>query len=351
MTVSKENKESKNQTKSQFGATISPKIASKMQKKRDINEITNNIIEEKKQCFRSFFFQGYSDYDIFVRAWDNVSKAKAVILITHGMVEHGLRYDDFAKFLNSRGYIVVAPDIRAHGKTAGAPDQIGRYQGDLFGDIVRDNMKLADTLKNYYKLPLVVFGHSYGSFITQEFIQNYQKHSAVILIGSASFKGRLDAKMGKVIADITALFKGKDAKANMIYNMTFGKYGKGKEDGNWLTHDNEIFKKYCDDPYCGLVCSAQFYRSFFKHLAKLHAKEAVSQIDTQKPILITSGQDDPVAGKGHKMLDKLFKLYKVAGVKDVTYKLWANGYHEILNETFRQDIYEYIADWLDKRFK
>lgn len=318
-------------------------------KPRAFDGLNKSEIAEKKYTFRSFFFKGFDDYQIYVRTWDNISAIKGVILLAHGMVEHGLRYDDFARFLNGRGYVLVVPDCRGHGRTAGAPDKVSIYSGDLFADIVRDNTKLADTLIATYKAPLVVMGHSFGSFITQSIIQNYHKHSAVIIMGSGYFKGKIDAHAGKFIANVTKAFCGKDAKAKLIYKITFGAYGKGKKDQNWLTHDEEKFKEYVLDPYCGAICSAQFYHSFFKGLTRLYRKSGLAMIDKEFPMLITSGANDPLAGKKHKSLDKLPQLYKKIGVTDITYKIWDNGYHEILNETFRDDVYEYIANWLDQK--
>ena len=319
------------------------------QEKSAFDELDAKLIKESKQDFDTFIFNGFNDDGIFVRIWKNVKSPKGVILLTHGMVEHSLRYNEFGKFLNKNGYILVVPDLRGHGKTAGAPEKVGQYDGDMFKDIVRDNIKLADNLLRQYNLPLIVAGHSYGSFITQYFIQNYHNHSAVILIGSSCFKGKLDHKLGKLVADTTALFCGKDAKAKMIYKMTFGNYGKGLENGNWLTHDKQIFDDYQTDPFCGNVCSAQFYRSFFGALKKLYTTAGLNMVDKDKPILITSGEKDPVGGKNHKDVDNLAPLFQKAGVKDVTYKLWKNGYHEILNETFRQDVFEYILNWINEK--
>ena len=72
-------------------------------------------------------------------------------------------------------------------------------------------------------------------------------------------------------------------------------------------------------------------------------------VDKDKPILITSGVQDPVGGKNHKDIDNLAPLFQKTGVKDVTYKLWQNGYHEILNEIFRNDVYEYILNWINEK--
>ena len=321
------------------------KIEPTVTKKR-IRASEKDMKESPRPAFRSAFFSGFNDFQIYVRTWDNVENPRAVILILHGMVEHGLRYDGFAQFLNSKGFIVVVPDVRGHGKTAGAPENVTKCDGDIFADTVRDDIKLADTLIEKYNLPLFVLGHSYGSFCVQSFIENYHRHAGVILIGSASYKNSLQIRMGKMVADCTKLFKGKNAPAKLIGKMTFGSYGKHFEKQNWLTGDEEIFNAYCRDPYCGGFATAQFYNSFFGNLKKIYKSSLLNQIDKDKPILISSGEKDYVGGKNHKLVDKLAPMYKKLGIKDVQYKLWQNGRHEILNETFKQEVYDYIVNWL-----
>lgn len=322
-------------------------VATKKVAKRFKIDDTNSTVAPK-HTFRSAFFDGFNDYQIYVRIWDAVEAPRGVVLIFHGMVEHGLRYDEFAKYLNSRGYLVVAPDHRGHGKTAGAPENVCRYEGDIYADTVRDYIKLADTLIQKYKLPLFVLGHSYGSFLAQGFIQNYHQHEGVVLVGSNCMAHSADVFFGKIVADITKAFKGKNAPAKMIYKMSFEKYGKHFARQNWLTQDEKIYDAYCLDPYCGAVASAQFYRSFFANLKKIYKPKRLNRVDKDIPILITSGDSDFVGGKNHKGIDKLAPLYKKYGVKDVSYKLWKNGRHELLNETFRNDVYEFIADYFDK---
>ncbi len=322
-------------------------VATKRAVKRvDIDE--SNSTESEKSAFTGAFFNGYNDYQVYVRTWANVDKPKAVVLIIHGMVEHGLRYDDFAKFLNSNGYIVVVPDLRGHGRTAGAPENVTKYDGDIFGDTVLDCIKLADTLLTKYNLPLFFIGHSYGSFITQKLLESYHKQKGNVLIGSSCYKGSALAGLGKMVAKITRLFKGKDARAKFLYNMTFANYGKHFDNANWLTSDERIFNDYNLDPYCGAVATAEFYISFFGGIGQLYKDEYLNQIDKDTPILITSGASDYVGGENHKDIDKLPLLYKSYGVKNVDYKLWENGRHEILNETFRADVYNYIVTFLNK---
>lgn len=304
----------------------------------------NNIVVEE-------FRAGFDGQQIFTRLWGNVAKPKAVMLILHGMVEHSARYDEFAKECNKVGIVVFCMDLRGHGRTVGDSKKVGQYAGDIFGDCVSDAQKFADELIAEYKLPLIVFGHSFGSFLTQEFIQSYNKHSMVVLSGSANMQGVSDVKLGKMVASIQRVFLGKNSPAKMIYKLSFGKYGKPFDNGNWLTRDNNAWDKYKADPYCGNVCSANFYKSFFEHLSKLYKTKNIQNIDKNVPILITSGAKDPVGGDEHKLVDKLDAMYRLNGIKHVNCKIWEDCRHEILNETNRTEIVEYILNWIQNNLK
>ena len=290
------------------------------------------------------FLKSFDGAEIFYRLWDKVEKPKGVFMIIHGMVEHTGRYEDFAKFLNKNGYIVFAWDLRAHGKTAGEPNKVGKYAGDLFADCVEDAIFFADMLLKKYKLPLIVFGHSYGSFVLQSFIQQYNEHSMAIFSGSANMKKSGSVGMGLIVAKMSRFFMGKDAPAHMIYKMSFQEYGKDFPKGNWLTRDDEIWTKYNNDPFCGNVCSTNFYCSMFENLKRLYIPENLQNIDKNIPLLIVSGALDPV-GKQGLLPTQLKKLYDGQGVKEVQLNLFKDCRHEILNETNKAEIWKYIVDF------
>ena len=113
-----------------------------------------------------------------------------------------------------------------------------------------------------------------------------------------------------------------------------------------LTKDNDAWDKYKADPYCGNICSANFYRSFFGHLGKLYKVKNIQNIDKNVPILITSGAVDPVGGEQHKLVDKLEDMYRLNGIKRVSCKIWEDCRHEILNETNKIEITEFILEWI-----
>ena len=103
---------------------------------------------------------------IFCSLWNNVTRPVGVVQIIHGMDEHVGRYDRFAKFLNKNGYIVFGDDHRAHGRTVASIDKIGMPDGDpdLFASTADDEIAITRYLRRKYRLPVFLFGHSYGSF-------------------------------------------------------------------------------------------------------------------------------------------------------------------------------------------
>ena len=294
------------------------------------------------------FLTGFDGTKIFCRTWAEVKSPKAVVQIIHGMVEHSERYDEFARFLNSKGFIVLAWDLRAHGRTVGSPDKVGKYEGDLFDDCVGDAIFFAEMLIKEHNLPLVFLGHSYGSFVLQEVIQRYHGHVLAVFTGSANMQKDSSVGMGLAVARLTKLFKGGDAPAKTIYKLSFVKYGKKFQNGNWLSNDDEIWTKYTADQYCGVVCSANFYISMFKHLKNLGKSKNSAQVDLDKPILISSGSEDPVGGKELKLAKALARQYQDLGVAKVEFKVWQGGRHEILNEKNKKEVWAFIAEFCNE---
>ncbi len=294
-------------------------------------------------------FVSHDGREVELYVWDEVASPKGLVKIAHGMVEHSARYDDFAKFLNSRGYVVVMNDHRGHGLTA-EPDSLGFEDGDMWTNNVGDQIAILNYCKEKYGLPMVMMGHSYGSFITQAVIEENPDVAGYVLCGSNLMKG-IQYKVCSLVAKNMCRNKGGRYPAQLIVNLSFKSYEK-KFPGNnaWLNRDESEVKKYNDDPLCGYVCSANFYRTFMAGIAKLYKKEYYGRIDVDKPILLISGSDDPVGEYG-KGVDKLEKFYvKTVKVNNVTKHLYEGARHEILNEKCKYEVYDDVAAWLDGVF-
>ncbi len=293
-------------------------------------------------------FTSHDGKEIELYVWDEVASPKAVVKIAHGMAEHSARYDDFARFLNGRGYIVVMNDHRGHGYTA-ERGSLGYEEGDMFGKNVGDQLELIKYCKEKYSLPVFMMGHSYGSFVTQAVIENNPDVKGFVLCGSNYIKGVSFSVCG-MVARHMCKHKGGRFPAETIVKLSFKQYEKKIPGVNkWLNRDEKEVELYNSDEMCGFTCSANFYRSFMDGINKLYKKEYYGNVDGEKPLLIIAGDSDPVGnyGKGIRKLDKFYR--EKAGVKDVTTRLYEGARHEILNETNKAEVYSDVADWLDSR--
>lgn len=297
---------------------------------------------------REITFSGYGDYPLNLCIWDEVQKPVGVVQIIHGMAEHAARYDEFAQYLNRVGFIVLGDDHRGHGKTCGV-DRLGIVpEGDCFWDTLRDEMKISEYAAEQWNLPLFVFGHSYGSFLTQAYLQNASdKARAVILCGSAKQNGA-DAKLGRMVANAQCSLLGKDKKAKLIRKLSFGAYDKSfkgeKKEAGWINRDDVEREKYLNDPLCNATLSLGFYKSFFNALGALYKKKNLERIDKNLPLLILSGDQDPVGGKG-KLVVKLLQTYQEIGMKRVEMKLYRDARHELTNEINKNEVFRDVADF------
>lgn len=297
-------------------------------------------------------FKGYKDYELNVYVWDEVKTPKAVVQIAHGMAEDAARYEDFAKFLNKNGYIVIADDHRAHGKTAQGKLGIVPKDSDCYFDTIEDMALLTDYAKETYKVPVILFGHSYGSFLSQGYIEKHSdKIVSCVLCGSARMDIP-DAKLGGMVANVQNAIFGADKPAKMIAAMSFGNYEKPFKDENrlnaWLNRDVAECDKYNANPMCGYILSIGFYKSFFNGLKQIYG-DAPKQIRKDLPIFIISGDKDPVGGMG-ELVKNLYEMYKELGF-NVEMKLYEGARHEILNEINKQEVYNDALKFFDNNNK
>lgn len=283
--------------------------------------------------------KGHNDFELSCYLWDKVENPVGVVQIIHGMQEHAKRYNDLAKYLNSQGLIVFASDLRGHGQTAILNNlPFGYSDGDIFMEIVYDQIKLTDYLKEKFNLPITILGHSFGSFITQRYIvENGFKIKNVILCGT-TYTNSMLYRMAYRIAGICRFFRGKKRPAKMLEKMSIKGYGKKYPNGNWLSRDENNWNKYSQDELCGMTFPNNFYYSFFKNAR--HNYRHLENIPFYLPILIIAGTDDPVSGK-----NGVFNLFLKYGraQKKVYLKSYIDARHELLNETNKLEVYDDVC--------
>lgn len=286
--------------------------------------------------------KGYNNFELACYLWDDVKNPKGVVQIIHGMQEHAKRYNDFAEYLNTQGLIVFASDLRGHGQTAIMNNlPFGYSDGDIFMEIVQDQIILTDYLKSKFGIPISIFGHSFGSMIAQKYmIENGFKIKNIIICGS-TYTNSLSFKAGYQMAKICKFFKGKKKDAKLLEKMSIKGYGKKFKNGNWLSRDEKNWDNYNADELCGKVFPNNFYWSFFKN-ARNNYKN-LKNIPYYLPILLISGTEDPVSGRSG--IIKLFFTYGKAQ-KKVYLKTYSGARHELLNETNKDEVFKDVSNFV-----
>ncbi len=265
--------------------------------------------------------------------WKKVAgKPAGVVQIAHGLAEHGERYDRFATALNAAGFVVHAVDHRGHGRTANG--QLGDFRAAGFGGLIADVAQFGSMLRAQHgSLPLFLVGHSMGSFATQAAILDHASTwSGVVLSGSTALD-MLAAGMANAPADAPP--------GLAAFNAGF-EHRTGYE---WLSRDDAEVDAYVADSWCGWEVPDEVIPSLFAPASRLADPALLAGIRSDLPILIASGDADPLAGGG-ALIQVLGQRYRDAGIADVTVKLYPAARHEILNETNRDEVTADIVAWL-----
>lgn len=283
-------------------------------------------------------------------AWE-VAKPKGCIFIATGMEEYADRYDPLASFFCENGYNVYSIDHYGQGENARSENELGIVPRSAFSKFVR---AFDDLVKKYSikGLPIIVFGHSMGSFIIQDYIQRYAKRpTKAIICGSNGNNAKFLYNVGYSLARFVCKVKGDEKKGKFLKSLAIGAYAKSvkhrETDCDWLSVDKDNVVKYMADPKCGKGSSNGFYRELLKGNHRLYKTKFLNKINKDLQILVTAGELDPVGafGKGPKCLEK---MYKKLGVKDVTLKLYPNMRHEICNETDKAMVYNDLLEFINK---
>lgn len=219
--------------------------------------------------------------------WDDVESPKGVVQISHGMCEYAGRYHEVAQMFNEHGYIVFADDHRAHGNTE-TDENRGRHPGDIERKTVKDLVFFYNWLKERYHLPQVLMGHSYGSFLAQDFLQQGTDVKAVALCGTADMNG---AQAALALLWPLELFA-KDWRpkfVNPVSDMIFDARYKGeKGPSQWVTSDVERRQVFIDDPMAGIDISVNFDWNMIKAFGRIYKKENIAKISPNVRIGISA---------------------------------------------------------------
>ena len=305
--------------------------------------------------FKDFYFNSSTGKNkIHARMCVPDAEPRAIVQIIHGIAEYIDRYDEFMSFLADNGIIAVGTDHLGHGKSIESEEQTGFFAYDNGWDyVVRDEEVLRLAMhENYPELPIIVFGHSMGSFMTRTLLIRYPDAFNAAIISGTGNQGAALVNGGLFMGNLFTGLKGAHHYSKFLNNLAFGSYNKiydnPKTEYDWLSRDEANVQKYIDDPLCGFIPSCSLFRDMMTGVKFITNKKNLTAMNKDMPVYFMSGDMDPV-GECGKGVQKAYNNFLEAGMKDVSIKLYPGGRHEMLNEINKDEVYTDILAWLDSK--
>ena len=282
------------------------------------------------------------------------SEPKAIIQIAHGVAEYIGRYREFMHYMAEHGFVVIGNDHLGHGNNITSDTNKGYFAANNGWDyVVSDMLKLRDSIcAEYPNLPFILLGHSMGSFLARTYaIKHPDKYNALILSGTGHMSPVL-VNAGYALSSATVLTGGPAKTADFLNKVAFGSYNNKIENPKsafaWLSSDDEMVSKYEADPLCGFVCKASLYRDMMGAMRYINNQKNINKMSKTQPVLFFAGKEDPVGDYGAGV-ERAYKAFCKAGIKDVFMKLYPGGRHEMFNEPNRHQVYNDILQWIELR--
>ncbi len=254
------------------------------------------------------------------------------------------------------GYVVCGNDHLGHGVTSsGANGTDGFFaEKDGCGHVLRDLNRMNGLAREAYPgLPLILLGHSMGSFFARAYAVRYPDTLDALVLSGTGGPNPM-AGVGAVLTKWIGKLKGAKHRSQFLNNMAFGQYLKRVENPatpyDWISRDAQIVAKYAADEKCTFIFTASAFHDLMTILRAVSSPEWASGIAKTLPVALFAGDMDPVGDYG-RGVQTVYRMLQDAGVEDVSIRLYPGARHEILNETNRAEVYADILAWCNAHCK
>lgn len=279
---------------------------------------------------------------------------EAIVVIGHGMNEHGVRYRHLGQIFCELGCIVFIPDHRGHGDTDRDENRGFLAEQDGFGRVVEDIVELGESaVRETGGLPLYYFGHSFGALVGLALCSLHGARFAGIMLSAPPEKPSAALDLGgSVVVGFGKAFKGIRAPAHLPKAMTFGAFAKtvldAKTGSDWISRDSEVVDAYVTDPDCNFTCSYGFYSDLMKGVRLVYSRGFLERMPQKLPLLLVAGSEDPVVGM-KAGFERMVARIGALGLEDFSSICYEGGRHESHNELNRDEVLGNLSLWLARR--
>lgn len=288
---------------------------------------------------------------LHVAIWEPERETKAILQISHGMLEYIVRYDDFAKHLNQQGILVIGNDHLGHGQSVLDESEFGYFGKEKGSAVVDDLYEVTKYAKKQYgeNIPYFLMGHSMGSFMARRYLMSYGEKITGAIISGTGYKTVPVLDAASLFTAVTKLFHGERYRSPFLKWLAFHTYNRKiadvKTENDWLTRDEAVVAAYNENPYCKFSFTVNGYETLFGVIKYIQKQNNWEKTPKQLPILMIAGEEDPVGSYG-KDVKKVYKKYQQMGCSHIELRLYKDDRHELVNELDREGVYEDISQWI-----
>ncbi|MBQ3063338.1 MAG: alpha/beta fold hydrolase [Clostridia bacterium] len=277
------------------------------------------------------------------------TEPRMILQLSHGMCEYVERYDAWARRFAEQGIIFCGNDHIGHGRTAPDADSLGytapRGGADM---LVEDLHTLTGLMRaRYPNLPIVLYGHSMGSFAARIYLTRYGDELAGALISGTAGPGQ-PTGIARSLAHTIARIRGDRHRSKLLTALAFGAYNKRFAEENdpasWLTHTEQVRAAYTSDAWSSFIFTAAGYETLFSLLGAVSSKKWAKAVPKSLPILLFAGDEDPVGNYG-RGVHAVWRRLIDAGC-NAELKLYEGGRHEMHNEPNADEVFADLLSFL-----
>ncbi len=280
----------------------------------------------------------------------------ALAVFAHGMAEHKERYLPFMEYLADNGIACIINDHRGHGESVKTEDDLGYFYDNGAQAVVEDLHQVLTWFKDKFPgKPVFLLGHSMGSLIVRVFTKKYDNEINGLVVSGCPSENPA-AGPGKAIVGLIKVFKGEHYRSPFCDNLFNGSFNKGFENPwsgfMWLSYNEDNVKAYDDDKLCGFPFTLNGYKALLDLLTETYSHKDWQVKNKDLPVWFISGAEDPCMVSVPKFIAAVDTM-RTVGYDDVTYKIYSNMRHEILNETDKQTVWDDVLakfnDWIGSK--
>jgi acylglycerol lipase len=260
--------------------------------------------------------------ELFYRSWRPDQTARGIVAIVPGFNSHSGYYAWVAERFAGQGLATYAIDLRGRGESQGE-----RFFVQEFSDYVNDVHEFVMTVRAHEPdLPIYLLGHSAGGVVATLYAAEHQEQLAGLICESFAFK--IPAPDFAL-----AILKGAAHLAPHLHVLTLKNSDFSRDPAAVQAMDADQRIAHESQPLETLA-------------AMVRADEILERsfADITLPVFILHGTDDRATSPRGSQ-----QFFDQAGSIDKTLRFYEGGYHDLLNDTIRDDVAADITTWLNRQ--